>query len=263
MRIITRVLVGFVLVLSASVDCLGDTILATSNFNIPPFTAGITVDGQGGSEPGWAAPWLKLGGFEDRGHVVTSPTQEGNGAVQIFADMVFGTSVEREWSSSSPIVRVDAYVYATTGASMDGQIVTATPAAGEIDTRRAGAWRIDGSGSIRVFDETVNGFVLTGFQTLPDQWNKYSLIANTNTSTYSFLFNDDEFDSPHPLPFLNDASIVVGINMRALGTLTSYVDNVTVISVPEPSTYALGAVGAAFLFSVAVRRGRIRFRHAR
>jgi len=244
-------------------DCLGESILATSNFNIPPFTAGISVDGQGGSEAGWAAPWQKLGGFDDRGHVVTSPTHEGNGAVQLFADQVFGTSVEREWSAVSDFVRVDAYVYVTPGASMNGQIVTATPAAGEIDTRRAAAWQIDGSGLVTVFDNTVNGYVSTGFQTLHSQWNKYSLIANTTTNTYVFLFNDDEFDSPHPLPLLNNASVLVGINMRALGTLTSYVDNVTVMSVPEPSTYAMGAFGAAFLFGIAVRNGRIRFRQAR
>src|SRR5258706_14049371 len=134
------------------------TPLANSTFNSPPFTVGVTVDGQGGSEPGWAAPWRKLGGFSDRGHVVSSPTFEGNGAVQLFADQTFGTSVEREWANIVPIVRVDAFVYVTPGASMNGQIVTATPASGEIDTRSAGDWQIQGNGLIDVFDKTTNGF---------------------------------------------------------------------------------------------------------
>jgi Dockerin type I domain len=205
--------------------------LAASQFNNPPFTAGITVDGQGGSEPGWAAPWLKLGGFSDRGMVVSNPTQEGNGAVQIFASAVFGTSVEREWSTISPVVRVDAYVYVTPGASMDGQIVTATPSSGEIDPRRAGTWKIDSSGTINVFDTTTNGYRSTPFHTIPTQWDKYSLYVNTNSNTYAFLFNDQLYYAPHPLPFLNSMFYVDGINLRALGTLTSYVDNVTVTAI--------------------------------
>ena len=237
-----------IVIIAAANNAFGNQI-AISQFNNPPFTAGITVDGQGGSESGWAAPWQKLGGFGDRGLVLTIPTEEGNGAVQLFADAVFGTSVEREWSNIAPVVRADAYVYVTPGASMDGQIVTATPASGEIDPRRAGNWRIEGNGAISVFDATLNSYVSTGFHTLPNQWNKYSLIVNTNTDTYSFLFNDLAFNSPHALPFLNAMSYVDGINLRALGTLTSYVDNVTVTSVPEPSTIILAAIGFVCLAS--------------
>jgi hypothetical protein len=222
--------------------------LATSNFNVPPFTAGIPVEGQGASESGWNGPWRKLGGFEDRGHVVTSPTQEGTGAVQIFADQVFGTSIEREWAVITPVVRVDAYVYVTPGASMNGQIVTGIAGEGEIDPRRAGTFQIEPGGLITVFDATMNNFISTGFHTLPNTWNKYSLIANTNDSTFRFLFNDQLFQSPHPLPFLNPMFYVDGINLRAAGTLTSYVDNITVTAVPEPSTglYAIGTCAIWF-----------------
>ena len=228
--------------------------LAISQFNIPPFTAGIPVEGQGASEPGWAAPWRKLGGFDDRGHVVTSPTQEGNGAVQLFADAVFGTSVECEWSVIAPVVRVDAFVYVTPGAAMDGQIVTGTAGVGEIDPRRAGSWRIQGSGLIDVFDTTQNGYVSTGFFTLPNQWNKYSLIADTNTNTYSFLFNDQTFNSPNPLQFMNSMFYVDGINLRAAGLLTSYVDSVTVTAVPEPPAFALAALGILMTICSAATR---------
>ena len=233
-----------------AIDPLGP--LANSTFNIPPFTAGITVDGQGGSEPGWAAPWSKLGGFADRGHVVTSPTQQGNGAVQLFADAIFGTSVEREWSTIVPMVRVDAFVFVTPGASMDGQIVTGTAGVGEIDPRRAGNWRIAGNGAISVFDTTVNNYVNTGFTTLPNVWNKYSLVADTTTNTYSFLFNDVPFNAGHALPFINAVPNVDGINLRALGTLTSYVDSVSVTAIPEPST--IGLTFAGFVAAVWWRR---------
>jgi hypothetical protein len=245
-------LCGVLFILAATGRPAVAEILARSQFNIPPFTAGIPVEGQGASEPGWAAPWRKLGGFGDRGHVVTSPTQEGNGAVQLFADNVFGTSVEREWSVIAPVVRVDAYVYVTPGAEMNGQIVTGTPESGQINPRRAGAWHIERSGGISVFDTTVNDFVSTGFHTLPNQWNKYSLIADTNTNTYSFLFNDERFNSPHPLPFMNPMFYVDGINLRASGVLTSYVDHVTVTAIPEPSTLALSALG--LLIACSVRR---------
>jgi hypothetical protein len=104
---------------------------------------------------------------------------------------------------------------------MNGQIVTATPASGEIDTRSAANWQIEGNGAIDVFDKTTNGFVHTGFLTLPNQWNEFSLIANSNTHTFAFLFNNQLFNSPHPLPFLNSTAYVDGINLRALGTLTS------------------------------------------
>jgi hypothetical protein len=226
-------------------------VIATSNFNVPPYASGIPVDGQGGSEPGWAAPWQKLGGFADRGHVVTSPTQEGTGAVQLFADQIFGTSVERHWSPIAPAVRVDAYVYVTPGASMDGQIVTLTDAAGEIDPRRAGTWRVNANGTISVFDGTVNGYVATGFSTPTNQWNKYSLVADTTTNTYSFLFNDVPFNAGHTLPFMNSMSYVDGINLRALQTLTSYVDNVTVTSVPEPTGIVLAALPGLVLLWLA------------
>ena len=216
--------------LAVANSAFGDQI-ATSQFDTPPFTAGITVDGQGGSDSGWAAAWQKLGGSSDRGLVVTTPTQEGNGSVQLFANAVFGTSVEREWSNIAPVVRVDAYVYVNAGASMDGQIVTATPASGEIDPRRAGNWQVASTGTINVFDTTRNKYVSTGFHTLPNQWNKYSLVVNTNTDSYAFLFNDQAYIPQHALPFLNAMFYVDGVNLRALGTLTSYVDNVTVTAI--------------------------------
>lgn len=229
-------------------------LIAESDFNIPPFTAGIPVHGQGASEPGWAAPWQKLGGFDDRGHVVSNPTQEGSGAVQLFADNVFGTSVEREWMNIVPKVRVDGYVYVTPGASMQGQIVTATPASGEIVSRTAGAFRIDGSGLIRVFDAKAGGFVSTSFFTIPYQWNKYSLIVDMNSKSYNFLFNDQLYGSPHPLTLMNPMFYVDGINYSASGTLTTYVDNIRVTPVPEPSTAVLALLGAGALLYRARRR---------
>lgn len=233
--------------IGAAASSQAGVLIAESHFNIPPFTPGIPVEGQGGSEPGWAAPWQKLGGFDDRGHVVTSPTQDGNGAVQLFTDNVFGTSVEREWMNIVPKVRVDGYVYVNPGASMQGQIVTATPASGEIVSRTAGAFRIDSNGLIRVFDAKASGFVPTNFFTIPYQWNKYSLIVDMNTKTYNFLFNDQLFSSSHPLTLMNPMFYVDGINYSAAGSLYSYVDNVRVTAVPEPSTLIPALMGTAVL----------------
>jgi hypothetical protein len=229
------------------------TVLASSNFDPPAYTAGITVGGQGVGEPGWAAPWQEIGGTGGRGLVVTSPANEGGGAVQLLADQEFGTSVEREWSAIDPIVRVDAYVYVTPGAAMDGQIVTATPASGEIDTRSAGEFEISGSGLINVYNPARGGLVSTGFHTLPNAWNEYSLIVNTNTDTYSFLFNNQPYNPPQPLGFRNSMFYVDGINLRAEGTLSSYIDDVTVTAVPEPSSVVL-------LLAASIAFGGWRFR---
>lgn len=232
---------------------MADAILAHSGFNIPPFTAGIPVHGQGGSEAGWASPWEKLGGFEDRGHVVTSPTQEGNGAVQLFADLVFGTSVERKWEQIVPAVRVDAFIYVTPGAAMQGQIVNSQPF-GEVFPRAAAAFRIENSGSISIYDTDVDNFVSSGFHTIPNQWNKYSLVVDLNKNTYKFLFNDQLFQSTQPLGLVYPTFYVNGINYMALETRTSYVDNVTVTAVPEQPSFYLAAASLMMVGIVGWRR---------
>jgi fibronectin-binding autotransporter adhesin len=75
---------------------------------------------------------------------------------------------------------------------------------------------------------------------------EFSLIANTNTHTFSFLFNNQPFNSPHPLPFLNSMAYVDGINLRALGTLTSYADFVQVSEVRTPLTWNTSAANASW-----------------
>ena len=41
------------------------------------------------------------------------------------------------------------------------------------------------------------------------------MIVDTNSHTWSFLFNDQPYNSPHPLGFLNPLFYVNGINFRA------------------------------------------------
>lgn len=89
-----------------AIECCGSSVvLATSGFNDAlgihanptpnsPFQIGVTVDGQGVGEPGWDTPWQRLGGFEDRAPVSNEFVYEGDGAVKLFADNVFGTAFE-------------------------------------------------------------------------------------------------------------------------------------------------------------------------
>ena len=57
---------------------------------------------------------------------------------------------------------------------------------------------------------------------------------------------------------MNSMFYVDGINLSAVGTLTTYVDDVTVSSVPEPSSIILIAMGILTVSVAATRRRRAR-----
>lgn len=70
-------------------------VIATSGFNDgagihsdpflgSPFVSEVSVNNQGDGEPGWAEPWRRLGGFEDRAHVVTDVQYEGDQSVTLW-----------------------------------------------------------------------------------------------------------------------------------------------------------------------------------
>jgi hypothetical protein len=196
-----------------------------------PFQIGVTVHNQGAGEPGWDAPWARLGGFDDRAPVTSEFVHEGDGSVKLFADNVFGTAIERPWFEIVPTVRIDAYILVRPAASMRGN-ATFTTEGGEIPPRTAAYWEIQSGGNIRVFDKATNQPVSTGFTTLPNVWNKYSLIIDAPSQTWTFLFNDRAFPSPQTLAFLNTTIFVDRVNLQAQGTLNSYVDSVTISAVP-------------------------------
>jgi hypothetical protein len=218
------------------------TVLATSGFNDQsginsnatpnsPFQIGLTVNGQGAGESGWDTPWLRLGGFDDRAPVSTEFVREGDAATKLFADNVFGTSIERAWFEIVPVVRIDAYILVRPAASMRGNAVHTTMG-GEIPGRTAAYWDILGNGEIRVFDKEINQSIPTGFSTLPNAWNKYSLVLNTTAQTWKFLFNDRAFRPAQPLTFLNPTNFVDRVNLQAAGTLNSYVDAIAISEIP-------------------------------
>ncbi len=225
------------------------TVLASSGFNDQiginsnatpnsPFQIGVTVHGQGVGEPGWDSPWVRLGGFDDRAPVSSEFVYEGDASTKLFADNIFGTAIERPWFNIVPTVRIDSYVLVRPAASMRGN-ATFTTMGGEIETRTAAYWEIASNGDIRVFRKATNQTINTGFSTLPNTWNKYSLIIDTPSQTWKFLFNDQEFQPPQPLTFLNPTNYVDRVNLQAAGTLNSYVDAVQISAVPEPQSGAL------------------------
>lgn len=239
------------------------SVLASSGFNDQsginsnptpgsPFTIGVTVHNQGAGEPGWDSPWVRLGGFDDRAPVTNEFVHEGDGAVKLFADNVFGTAFERPWSNIVPRVRIDAYVLVRPSASMRGH-ATFTTEGGEIINRTAAFWEVQSTGFIRVFNKASNQFEQTGFSTLPNQWNKYSLVLDAPTQSWYFLFNDHAYRADNPLPFVNPTLFVDRVNMQAAGTLTSYVDSITIAAIPEPSC---GVLTLSALVSLMVRRRR-------
>ena len=216
-------------------------VLASSGFNDQagihsnatlnsPFQIGVTVHGQGVGEPGWDGPWERLGGFDDRAPVSSEFVYEGDASTKLFADNVFGTAIERPWFKIVPIVRIDAYVLVRPAASMRGN-ATHTTMGGEIPPRTAAYWDILSNGDIQVFRAATNQSISTGFSTLPNVWNKYSLILDTLSQTWTFLFNDQSFRPAQSLTFLNPTNFVDRVNLQAAGTLNSYVDAVRVIAI--------------------------------
>jgi len=215
-------------------------VLASSGFNDQaginsnatpdsPFQIGVTGEGQGLGEAGWDGPWRRLGGFEDRAPVTSEFVYEGDASTKLFADNVFGTSIERAWFEIVPVVRIDAYVLVRPAAAMRGNAVHTTMG-GEIPPRTAAYWDILSNGDIRVFRAATNQSISTGFTTLPNVWNKYSLILDTPSQTWTFLFNDRAFQG-QPLTFLNPTNFVDRVNLQAAGTLNSYVDAVRITAV--------------------------------
>lgn len=219
-------------------------VLASSGFNDAtgiysdpflgsPFVKDVTVDHQGDAEAGWGGPWQRLGGFDDRAHVVSEYQFEGDQSVTLWADRVFGTSIERNWKTIVPKIRVDAYVLATPAARMGGQLVRSC--CGEIPSRTVAAWIINGDGTISLYDPTLADFIATPFSTLPYEWNKYSLIADTRTKTWQFAFNDVIFHRASPMKFVTNSSFIDAVNFSAVETRTTYVDYVTVTAVDAQS----------------------------
>jgi hypothetical protein len=217
-------------------------VIATSGFNDQvginsnanpnsPFTIGVTVNGQGVGEAGWDGPWERRGGGDERAPVSSEFVYEGDAAIKLFADTSVGTSIERPWFNIVPKVRIDTYVLVRPGAQMRGNAVFSS-LGGEVAPRTVAYWDIAHNGQIQVFNKATNQTINTGFSTLPNAWNKYSLIVDTPAQTWKFLFNDQEFRPAQPLQFLNESNYVDRVNLMAAGTLNSYVDAVQVSSLP-------------------------------
>ena len=252
---ISRLIVCSAVVIGSTVVSLPSVtagVLAVSGFNDAtgansdlflgsPFVAGVTVHNQGFGEAGWDGPWQRLGGFDDRAHVVTDYVYEGDGAVTLWADRSIGTSIERAWSSIAPKIRVDTYVLVRPAARMGGQLVRT--GGGEIPTRTAGEWLINENGSISLYDVTLGSYVPTPFWVVPNEWNKYSLIADTRTQTWEFAFNDVKFQRAKPFVFRNAMSFIDRVNLIAIDTRVTYVDYVTVTEI-VPSSGDVNGDGA-------------------
>lgn len=227
--------VAVLLALPTARNADGGKILATSGFNDAiglnsnpepdsPFEIGTSLHNEGVGEPGWDLPWQQLGGFDDRVPVQTEWVFEGDAAIRLFADRIFGSSMERAWFDIVPKVRVDQYVLVRPAAGMAGQV--GRTGNGEVLPRMAARWQIGSDGRISVREGARS--IDTGFFTLPNVWNKYSVIVDTESQTWEFLFNDQKFETADPLPFMNQMFFVDRVNLMASGTRNSYIDMITV-----------------------------------
>ena len=112
------------------------------------------------------------------------------------------------------------------------------------------AWQDGGlSGNTLIY----GGVNLSSLTRVPGSWNTVSVNLLNNAITYSINNNLlgyyllDNATSPISLAGF-------GIARAGSGTSSMYIDNVTVTTVPEPSTYALLALAAGWLGVVALRR---------
>ena len=120
--------------------------------------------------------------------------------------------------------------------------------------RSVAGWRIESDNSVRVWDPDFSAYVPTGFTALPNVWNEISAAVDVNSQTWEFYFNDQKYAKT--LDFRNPHVFVDRVTIGADSATRSYVDNVRISIVPEPSTYALALAGFAGVGLVGWRKRR-------
>lgn len=173
-----------------------------------PYELGVTIDGQGATEPGWAGNWNTQSGSNTLGIVQDAITYEGDGALHL--DRTLNTG--RFWSDAQTgMVSVDYRVRFTTNSRTVGYTYGDSNSTGD----HATAWRAMPDGTIDVHDGSIGSNRDTGFSYVPDQWHRITQLIDVPNQTYRFFFDDTEYLAPELLDFRGTPTHVSGVGFLA------------------------------------------------
>jgi len=139
------------------------------------------------------------------------------------------------------VVLIDQFIRVESGVTLISR--TWGPGETPVHTRIASTWATSDNRFLALDDA---GYEDSGFEVVPNQWHKVSVLIDVPEQTYRFFVDDQEYIGPDPLNFQNGPTSIVGNDYMAKNN--AWVDLVRV-SVPEPSTLILLLTGAVILFA--------------
>ncbi len=170
-----------------------------------PYQLQAAVNGRGGGETGWAAPWSTGQPNQVRGESVV----EGDGAVLLAPTSGTGRLLATPLTGQ---FGYDVYVRPANGSRF--VVYTMDSALGVITEISGGPvilFREDG----QIVAIDGGNDVQTGFSWHPDRWTHLSISADTGNRTYQLQVDDQEFTPPQPLHFRGVASQIDKIFLQS------------------------------------------------
>ena len=166
-----------------------------------PYEFGVTIDKQGGGEPGWAAPWkVSVSNITPVGDVAL----EGDGSLFTWPHSSTGVSAfERKLSQShSGLFTVEQYIRMPANGRFAG--LPYTTGSGSRAARTGPQWHaIDGQFKVVDGDGQGSGVLEeTGIFVHSLTWHHVVLLMDTNAGTYEFFVDGKKYESPDPLGFV-------------------------------------------------------------
>ena len=189
-----------------------------------PYELNALAAGQGGSEPGWAGPWLGGGGTAI---VQDAITFEGDGALRVFPT----TGTGRNWSdgqtgnfvveqrlrftaNSRTVIYIEDADFNSV-ISGQGPVIHAFP-----------------NGTISVNDSGTNEIISMGW--VPDVWYTFTTVIDFPSQTYEFFLDGVKHNAPDPLGFRGGPGKIDRIRyLSEVSGTGTYVDQFEVF-IPEP-----------------------------
>ncbi len=226
----------------------------SSDFEAPEYSVG-DVDGQGGGEAGWLGPWVNI--YTKTANVSNADANGGTQSLEFISSGGGGSDrvayyrnhpIAEAGSSKTVSMKFDLNLASLENGSFIIYGLDTTNAVGpEITLVHSGSnsfvdvFRRDGASS------TDSGVDVTG-----GEWHTFELVSDMATSTYSWSV--DGVVQETGLGFRSSPAGLERVRFwSTYNNGVSYLDNVVVTAIPEPSTIALmGMIGV--LGFVAYRR---------
>lgn len=225
--------------------------------NSPYNVNNASLNGQGVGEPGWAGPW-SIGGAP---LVVNSGMYEGDGAA-FFQNTSAGLR-----NLSTPLsgtMKVGLFFKisqsSVSGNGIDFYTIDTTFTSG---ANVGSQWQAAPNGHMLVFDGTENGggtpFLDTGFTWSAGVWEQAEVQINMITRKWDFYYNGVKYNGPHQMGFRGNITQLNEVYyLNEVGAPnSSYLDNLYVTPVPEPTSLVL-TIAAGAGWYVRKRRRTIR-----